>query len=415
MIKVVSFIKGYVKISVEGFFGERFLNLMNTANVPMWDIEKINGTCIFLKIKIEDFKKVRKIARKTKSKIKIKERTGLPFFLHRYKARRFSLVAIVICIVIAVYYNTHFMGITVRGTERIPEREIIDELKTLGVHKGMPIKELDRVKIKNEMMVLDDDIAWIGINPKGSRLYIDVTERKEKEGVIDDTVACDIVAGHKGVIKDLRIREGQTVVRVNDAVEEGDLLVSGVIDSMKVGMRNVHARGEVFAETYYKEKDSFFLREIVPKETGRKQKVTFLEYKGNKVQLSGKKGLKYPDGNCRIIRKDYEILGIFPIAVIEYEYRETEKVEVVKSEKETIEKGIEELKERIKSQLGVNTEIKDIKSDYVIKNKNEIEITVEFCCFEDIALEKYTEKIDFKSKNGGIDNENQGKNEKKSP
>lgn len=409
MIKVVSFIKGYVKISVEGYFGERFINLMNTANVPMWDIEKINGTCIFLKIKIEDFRKVRRIARKTRSKIKIKERTGLPFFLHRYKARRFSLVAVAICIVIAVYYNTHFMGITVRGTERIPEREIIDELKTLGVYKGMPIKELDRVKIKNEMMVLDDDIAWIGINPKGSRLYIDVTERKEKTGVIDETIACDIVAGHKGVVKELRIREGQTVVRVNDAVEEGDLLVSGVIDSMKVGMRNVHARGEVYAETYYKETDSFYLREVVPSETGRKQKVTYIEYKGNKVQLSGKRGIKYPDGKCRILRKEYEILGIFPFTVIQYEYSETEKIEVVKTEKETIEKGIETLKNRIKAQLGVDTEIKEIKPSYVIKNKNEIEISVEFCCFEDIALEKYTEKIDFKSKNGGIEKEKQGK------
>ena len=409
MIKVVSFIKGYVKISVEGYFGERFINLMNTANVPMWDIEKINGTCIFLKIKIEDFKKVRKIARKTKSKVKIKERTGLPFFLHRYKSRRFSLVAISFCIVIAVYYNTHFMGITVRGTERIPEREIIDELKTLGVYKGMPIKELDRVKIKNEMMVLDDDIAWIGINPKGSRLYIDITERKEKEGVIDEEIACDIVAGHKGVVKELRIREGQTVVRVNDAVEEGDLLVSGVIDSMKVGMRNVHARGEVFAETYYKEKDVFKLRDVVDKETGKKQRVIFLEYKGKKTQLSGKKGVKYPDGKCRIIRKDYELWGIFPITVWEYEYSETEKIEVVKSEKETVEKGIEELTERIKSQLGADTEIKEIKPGYVIKNKNEIEISVEICCFEDIALEKYTEKIDFKSKNGGIEKEEKGK------
>ena len=76
------------------------------------------------------------------------------------------------------------------------------------------------------------------------------------------------------------------------------------------------------------------------------------------MQLSGRKGLKYPDGKCRIIRKDYEFLGIFPISIIEYEYRETKQAEVVKSEKETIEKGIEELKERIKTQLGVNTEIR---------------------------------------------------------
>ena len=82
---------GVVTVEIEGFFTERFINLCKINNIKIWDIRTIVKGVVRFKINIKQFKKLRKIARKTKCKVRIKDKKGLYFKLFRYRKRKFAI------------------------------------------------------------------------------------------------------------------------------------------------------------------------------------------------------------------------------------------------------------------------------------------------------------------------------------
>lgn len=79
MTEWVKRLQGYVKIRVWGFAPQRFINLCSNKGILLWNIEKqedVYTMCIGLR----SFYELRPIARKTKVRVVISERYGLPFF-----------------------------------------------------------------------------------------------------------------------------------------------------------------------------------------------------------------------------------------------------------------------------------------------------------------------------------------------
>ena len=87
---IYMFCAGFVEIKVEGFFIERFLNICRNKNIILQDLQKEKGTYLNVKILKSDFKEIRHIAKKTKCKVKIEKKSGIPFFVNRYRKRKKS-------------------------------------------------------------------------------------------------------------------------------------------------------------------------------------------------------------------------------------------------------------------------------------------------------------------------------------
>lgn len=83
-IRILNYIKGYLIITINGVFAERFINICVHRNILIWDVSRKNGG-FMAKMATKDFYKVRDIARITNSKVRIKRRQGLPFLLIRYQ------------------------------------------------------------------------------------------------------------------------------------------------------------------------------------------------------------------------------------------------------------------------------------------------------------------------------------------
>lgn len=82
MTEWVKRLQGYVKIRVWGFAPQRFINLCSNKGILLWNIEKqedVYTMCIGLR----SFYELRPIARKTKVRVVISERYGLPLLLCR--------------------------------------------------------------------------------------------------------------------------------------------------------------------------------------------------------------------------------------------------------------------------------------------------------------------------------------------
>ena len=64
------------------------------------------------------------------------------------------------------------------------------------------------------MIINNDEIAWLGVNVRGSRVYVEITERIDTESVPHLTEEkCNLVASKDGVIEKLEVGQGQTMVK----------------------------------------------------------------------------------------------------------------------------------------------------------------------------------------------------------
>lgn len=393
---IAGFIKGYMIIYAEGFFCERFLNICMRRGIYLWNVRRMGENRICACISIQGFREIRQVARKTRTHITVSRRYGLPFLLHRYRKRKTVLVGIALFFVLLWYLSTHIMGIDVVGNERIDSAEIVSELKNFGIYHGAAVRKIDEKLVKNQMMTRFDDIAWIGVNIKGSRAYIEVRERLDTHVEVDRDMPCDIVAAKQGLVRLLEVKNGQTMVKTGQMVEAGDLLVSGVVDSEKKGMRYVHSFGEIFAETVYKKTREYPFRYTEKIYTGEEKLRHSVSVLGKEFKLFLKD--TQPFEYCDKIEESTEyrapVSFIPSVFVDSSKYLEYTPKEHVRTPDETVEFGKNELSAELEKEVPQSAEILDVKVSYLPVGDKGVSVTVEYLCREDIGVQRPIDKIE---------------------
>lgn len=393
--KILAFLKGSVTVEAEGAFTERFLNICMRRGIFLSDVKRLSDEKINMKMGIKGFRSIRPIAKKTRTKVKIKNRSGLPFFLHRYKKRRLAAVGVLVFFAVLWYLTTHIMGIDIVGNERLSVKEIEKGLKEFGLYRGVAVHSLDRKLIQNKMMTAFDDIAWIGVNIRGSRAYIEVKERLDTAVSVDKDIPCNIVAKRSGIIKTINIKAGQTVVKINDMVEEGDLLVSGAVDSSVLGIRYEHSDGEVYAETIYKKTKEYPLEFTEKVYTGNEKKRYSVTVFGKKLNLclNRKKPFEYSEDDEK--EYEYTVFGkeFLTLKIGEKSYKEYTPQKRRRSELQAADLGKKELETLLERELSGGVEILNRSATFKKTDKNEVEVTVKFICSEDIARQSPIDKM----------------------
>ena len=86
IIRFLRWLLGWVEFEAEGGFPERLLNLAARCGIPLWDTGR-RGVVLTARCFARKYKKLRPIARKAGVRLHVVRRHGVPFFLHRYRAR----------------------------------------------------------------------------------------------------------------------------------------------------------------------------------------------------------------------------------------------------------------------------------------------------------------------------------------
>lgn len=366
---IYMFFSGYVTVTVEGFFVERFINICRNNNIVLLDIERENNTYLKIKILKSDFKDIRHIAKKTKCKIKISGKSGVPFFVNKYRKRKIFAVAILV-IAIFVFISTKFIwNIEINGNEKISKEEIMSLVSEYGITTGILKKNIDLDKISNSIRLERDDISWIGISLKGTNAIINIKEAIEIPEVIDKNEICNIVANQDAVISKIVVHSGTARVNVGDEVKKGDLLVEGVMEGEHLGNRNVHADANVTGLIYFeKEKKEEFMQ-TKKVETGNmeiKREICINNFKINlNKKLSNFENYDTIYSNHRI-----KLFSNFYLPI------QIKKIENIEVKSELIEYTETELKDKIEKELEEELEKEYNISNYENKTKD-VETNIE--------------------------------------
>lgn len=286
LIKILFYyLFGYLNITIEGFFIERFINMCASKNIFLWNINRINSSILKANISINDFRKIKEISKKSKCRIKINKKSGLPFFVNRYKKRKILLILLIPIIFFIMVSSMYVWNVHISVDGDFNKEELINQLKEEGLERGKLKANIDTKNIITNIRLKREDISWMEINLKGTNAVVNIVKADQKPNIVNDNEYCDIVSDKKGIITKITAQKGTPLVKVGDIVENGTKLIAGSMQGKYTDIRYVHAQGEVNAKVWYtKRKSSNYTREV-SKKTGNEVKKYSVNLNNFKINL----------------------------------------------------------------------------------------------------------------------------------
>lgn len=270
------YLGGYLLVELSGYSPERLLNFCSYHKIDLWDLVCVEGKYRFY-VRAGDFKQMVGFVRKSKSRLIVLEKHGLPFFLRRHRRRKLFVVGIGLCLFLLYLLSLRIWDIDFDGNSYFTDELLLETLSEQGYIAGMEKRVI--VCDDLEMMLRETypEITWVSAQIRGTRLLIQI---RENTGILTvepvDETPCDLVAACDGVIQEIITRSGTPLVAAGDTVEQGQVLVSGVVElyndsKEKTGEHLVKADATILAAVESGYEDRFSLEHPIKLHTGRKR------------------------------------------------------------------------------------------------------------------------------------------------
>ena len=140
MEKILCFLNGYVEVLICGGQTERFFNLCMARGIVVRNLRQNKDksfTCIF---SVSHFFLLGPIRRKTKVRIHILEKQGLPFWVEKGVKRKAFFLGIFLCGMLLLMLSGRIWNIHIEGNRANSTPEILKFLEDQGVSHGMKKK-----------------------------------------------------------------------------------------------------------------------------------------------------------------------------------------------------------------------------------------------------------------------------------
>jgi len=384
-VKLINYIKGYLLVRVDGYFLERFINMCIRGNIFIWDIHKITSSQMRVKISVKAFRQIRTIARRTKSKVRIYRRRGVPFILHKYRKRRGILIGLCLFLIIMWYFSAFVSGVEINGNEIVSNEVIEQYLAEFGIHRGRMIRNIDERSVENQIMSAIPELSWVAVNIQGSKVFVDVQERNVIPPRIPADVPTNIVASRSGFIEAMNIRSGQSIVSIDDSVSEGDLLVSGMIDFAEGGATFVHSFGEVFARTWYEATADYPLVFEERVNTGRERNKRSIRFMNLQINLYISRRIPYTIYERTRTVNVYQLPFLPPIEILRNTFTEQQIIPRERTVEDVLILADFELRSQIERELPLDVEVIEVTMTHELITPELVRVTMTYTCRENIA------------------------------
>lgn len=276
--RLFNYFYGYLFIKISGFGLEKFINLSIRKEILLWDM-KYQGDCMYAKIRIADFRRLRPLVRKTHCKVSLLQRHGFPFLAHRVRHRK-MLIAGGVLFCMCLYLLSSFVWfVEVVGLVSLPAEVVLHAARQGGLKPGIMKKNLDLKAVEHALLVDIPEIAWAGITVRGTRAVIDVAEKTVVR--VEDKTPAHIISTKDGLMEEVIALVGEAAVRRGETVRRGQVIISGAI-TPKVKdatgslapvpgapVQLVRAQGIAKARVWYQTYGEAGLQKEVARRTGR--------------------------------------------------------------------------------------------------------------------------------------------------
>lgn len=259
ILRIIRWLRGYVLFTVSGRFPERFINLLNKNGVRYWNMIP-SGKGYKASMTVQDYLRVRPMARTCGVRLRSVRKSGLPYFIKKYKHRQGLLIGAVCAVLIMSVLNQFIWVIDISGTERTSEQSVLSALKSSGLEVGAYKGSLDFGSVARNSTVLLPDVGRMSVNAINNVAQVEIREKSQSPELSNETDPCNIKASQDGVITKTVVSKGSCLVKKGSAVVRNQLLVSAVVEGKTedIDLTYVHSTAKIFADV--NESKSFSVR-----------------------------------------------------------------------------------------------------------------------------------------------------------
>jgi len=390
-----SFFTGYVTISVMGTQPELFFQKCIEHDILVWNIQKTADNSCKGNIRLQDIQTMRKLKRETPYQIKFTYKKGLPFLVKKILRKKEIIYALLISLTVIFLLSNILWKVTITGVSKEMEEKINEQLNIYGIHPGSWLFSIDSPGHIQQQLLNDlPELLWVGIDQKGTTFVIEGVEKVivKKEDIPGPR---NLVATKKGVIQSMFVSEGVPIVSVNDYVEPGDLLVSGVISQDEKNENDdesdnekelVAADGQVIAQTWYEISVNIPLTTSIELLTGQQEHKYHLHVGQMKFPIWGFGDPDYENTHLETTENRLKFLKWeLPISIVKSTLSEKVYNKVKRTEDEAINIGIEQAKQSLQLDLGKDAKILSEKILHQSVDNGKVNLNLFITVEEDIT------------------------------
>lgn len=220
----------------------KFIEALRKNQIPIYQLV-IQKQTIQFEIRYKDLKKIKVIRRKYRLKLQMKLIDNNKILQANLK----TLIGFTILIVIPIICQFYIWGVHIEAETIERKVEVKEFLEKINV--DFPVKKNEIMKeglLRQEMLLSLPNVSWVHIEKASSKLKLTIQEAPKIKQQ-QSTKASYLVAKQSGVITHYFIESGVKNFQVNQSVNKGELLVTGVVNEGDTE-HIVPVKGQVFAD-----------------------------------------------------------------------------------------------------------------------------------------------------------------------
>ena len=240
-------IRGCIKINAKGKNLYSFINSLHSRKIPIFS-QYIKGGVLSAEIYHGNLDDVRDLADEFGIQLSHFEYKTLSEKIRRRKGRFGFIAGLILILGASLYFSGVIVTIEIQGNEAVSSAVILSALAEIGIEEGAQFGQINYVWSENQLRLMIDKIAWVGMHRTGHRLVVEVTEIVEKPKMLIERIPCNVVAAREAEIVSVLVRDGQLMHIVGDYVFEGDMLINGITTDHNGKITLHHAMGEIIGK-----------------------------------------------------------------------------------------------------------------------------------------------------------------------
>ena len=319
--KAVKLLRGSVCVRAKSAYPERMLNLCSARGIEFWDVRWIDDTALSFCVARGDLRALRRAAEGCGAEVSIERTAGTPFFFARLRRRHALFAGGILCAALLLVNSLFIWDFEVTGNETVPTETILHALREHGVHRGTFIYSFRSQDICNRVLPELKDLCWVAVNVRGCKADVQVRERVRAPERVNESEPTNVIAAKPGLITKVRALDGEKRVLPGTSVQQGQLLIAGVVDTggtekPSVTTRFLAGKGEVWARTWYDLTVRVPLTYEKKVYTGKEKRSHTLIWGENRLKI-GAKGSSICNVDCDKIKKQtqWTLFGLFALPV----------------------------------------------------------------------------------------------------
>lgn len=364
----------------------RFVNLVSRDGIILYHTQK-SDRGMRAQIKLADFRRLRKAARQTHTRVHIVAKYGWPFVAARWWRRKGLLLGILIIASVLTILSQLVLSISLLGNKNLTSSEVLERAEELGLKRWVYAKDLDLNGIAKALQEQMPDAAWIGIERHGTNIQIRVSEKIRPS--IPNEVG-NLVASRAGIVKEIMVIDGQPLVHEGETVRAGQVLIqspAGNNMSSSKGTPVAVARGFVRGRVWYSAEAQIPLVEDRVEESGKVAIGRGIKF-GSRVIMLTTQNSPFEQSRQEEISQSLKLWRNwrFPVEGIRVNHIELRNVHIERSVDEARQLAEQAARTEVQKKITPGVSIVEETVKVLSNNSGSERVRVEVETYEDLAV-----------------------------